>query len=73
MNTPKPKPHSNGAWLQYAGMGFQFLAACGLGFALGNYLDRKAANGQSLWTAVCTTGFMVAVMINIFMAVLKKK
>jgi F0F1-type ATP synthase assembly protein I len=72
---PKPpkKPDNKADYLKYAGMGFQFLAGCLLGFLLGQYLDRRFQTTNSIWTAVCTTSFMIAVMINIFMDVLRKK
>ncbi len=68
------KPTDKGAaWLKYAGMGFQFLGGCLLGFLLGQWLDGLFHNTKGIWTAVCTTGFMVAVLINIYFDVLKKK
>jgi F0F1-type ATP synthase assembly protein I len=67
------KPHNPSDWLKYAGMGFQFLGGCLLGFLLGRYLDKLFHTTSSVWTAVCTTLFMVAVMANIFIDVLKKK
>ena len=60
-------------YLKFAGMGFQFLAACLLGFLLGKFLDQKFGSTRGLWTAICTTVFMVAVMVSIFIDVLKKK
>jgi Putative F0F1-ATPase subunit Ca2+/Mg2+ transporter len=71
MANQKPDPKTE--YLKYAGMGFQFLAGCLLGFLLGQYLDKKLQTANSVWTAVCTTVFMVAVMGNIFIDVLKKK
>jgi F0F1-type ATP synthase assembly protein I len=73
MTKPNPKRDPKSDYLKYAGMGFQFLAGCLLGFLLGQYLDRKFQTTNSVWTAVCTTLFMIAVMGNIFIDVLKKK
>jgi F0F1-type ATP synthase assembly protein I len=69
-NTP---PDKRTEWLKYSGMGFQFLGACLLGFLLGRWLDEKFQNTKAVWTAVCTTFFMIAVIVNIYVDVLKKK
>jgi hypothetical protein len=74
MKNKKEGPSNNQSVMKYAGMGFQFLAACLIGFLLGQYLDgRGGKQGQSFWTAICTVTFMVAVMVNIFLDVLRKK
>ena len=62
MNRKNNKPNN---YLRFTTLGFQILATVGLGVIIGQWLDKKYPNSNSIYTIICSMVMIVVAMIQV--------